>query len=106
VETINTCKELNEQTPPPAVFDPEVIMNCLSQITEIMEEHRIIPRNLMASLRSMLAESHAAHLLVKFEREVERFDYQDGLETILIITEHMNNKLNDPAQTQRHILTP
>ncbi|MFH0784899.1 MAG: PAS domain S-box protein [Pseudomonadota bacterium] len=79
----------------PVPFDAEQAGRQLRELLANLEEHKLVPDNIIASLRTLLGQSAAAPLVRKLTQEIDNYDYASGIATLRKIVTVINCNLEE-----------
>ena len=94
--TIDAIRQLpapEERDTKTEAFDAGLARERLQTLITILALHRIVPRQLLADLRAMLTGGPAMPIFAKLERQIDAFEYGEGIATAQEIAATLSIKL-------------
>jgi len=90
LQSIRTHIKEGDSTPSQVDFNISFVKESLKQLTNILKENKLVPEKLISDLRSQISGTHSHALFKQLETQIDSFDYDSGLQTILDIIKSIN----------------
>lgn len=76
-------------------FNRTYVENVLNKLIRILVSNSIVPEKLISDLRSHISGTNANDMFEKLERQIDNFDYENGIQTIMNIATALNISLKE-----------